>query len=75
MVEACEAEKPCRGSEGRPAFDEVAGHDDLVAVEDDPRDVAAEEDADNTENDESKIDFSLDRLTLTTMRKPRRQFL
>lgn len=53
MVEACETEEPCWRSEGRSALDEVAGHDDLVAVENDPGDVTAKEDADNTENDES----------------------
>ena len=67
VIEAGEAEEPVGGCEHWATADEVVGHHDLVTVEDDAGDVTAEEHEHNTDNDHSKVDFSLDGLPAATM--------
>ena len=69
VIEAGEAEEPGWGSEHGATADEVVGHHDFVTIEDDAGDVAAEEHEHDTDDDYSKIDFSLDRLPAATMRE------
>ena len=69
VIEAGETEEPCGGREHGAAPDEVVGHHDLVAVEDDAGDVAAEEHEHDADDDHSQVDLSLDRLPAATVRE------
>ena len=69
VIEAGETEKPGRRCEHGAASDQVVGHHNLIAVEDDAGDVTAEEHEHNTDDDQSEVDFSLDRLPAATMRE------
>ena len=50
--------------------DEKISEIELIAVEEDPGDVAQDEDTDNTNQDEGKINLSTDRALRSQMRKP-----
>ena len=67
VIEAGETQEPDGGCEHGTASDEVVGHHNLVAVEDDTGSVAAEEHEHNTDDDQSEVDFSLDRLPAATV--------
>lgn len=61
VVEAGETEEPVwRDEVLRPTLQEVAGHHDLVAVEDDPGDVTETEHEDDADDDQGAVDLTDD---------------
>ena len=58
MVEAGQAQVPVGGGEGGGATEHIIHHKKLGTVEDDPGDVAEEEDNDNADEDSGQIHFA-----------------
>ena len=58
MVEARQTQVPVGGGEGGRAPEHLLHHEELCTVEDDPGDVAEEEDHDNADEDGGQVNLT-----------------
>ena len=74
MVEARQAQVPVGGGEGGRAPEHLLHHEELGTVEDDPGDVAEEEDHDNADEDGGQVNFTTSIFVCFHVGEPKQKF-